>query len=178
MPESEIKRDLGRAAADIDDHVARRILHRKTDPDRRRHRFFDQINFARTGVRGGFADGAFFHFGNAGRHRDDHARPRAHAAAVHFGDEMPQHRLGHFEIRDDAIFQRPHCDDVRRRAPEHALGLVAHRQHFDGAGLNRHDRGLAQHDALIFDINERVRRPEIDPDIAGEPAKKSFKHYI
>ena len=86
---------------------------------------------------------------------------------------MPEHRFGHFEVGDDAIFQRPHGDDVRRRAPEHALRFVAHREDFGGAGLHRDDRWLAQDDSLVFDVNERIRGPEVDSDIAGEPAKKS-----
>ena len=89
------------------------------------------------------------------------------AAVVHLGDEMPQHRLGHFEVRDHAIFQRAHRHDVAGRAAEHALGFVADGQHFVGARLHRDDRRFAQDDALIFDINQRVGRAEIDADVAG-----------
>ena len=173
MPEREISGDFRRAAADVDDHVARRVLHRKPDADRRRHRFFDQINFARAGVRGRFAHGALFHFGDAGRDRDHHARPRPHPSVVHFRDEMAQHRLGHFEIGNDAVLQRPHRDDVAGRAPEHPFRFVADGQALWRAGLHRHHRGFAQDDALVLDVNKRVGRTEIDPDVAGEPAEKS-----
>ena len=79
---------------------------------------------------------------------------------------MPQHRFGHFEVRDHAIFQRAHRDNVRRRTAEHAFRLIAHRQHFVRAGLHRHHGRLAQNDPLVFYINQRVRRAEINPDVA------------
>ncbi len=55
-------------------------------------------------------------------------RGRTHLRLVHFGDEMAQHRLGHFEVGDHAVFQRPNRDDITRRATEHALGFVADRE--------------------------------------------------
>ena len=99
-----------------------------------------------------------------------------HAAVVHLRDEMPQHRLGHFEVGDDAVLQRTDGDDIGRRAAEHAFRLVADGEHFVRAGLHRHDRRLAQDDALILDVDERVGRAEIDADVVGEPAEKSIKH--
>ena len=101
------------------------------------------------------------------RNRDDDARARAHPAVVHLRDEMPQHRFGDFEVGDHAIFQRADRDDIRRRAAEHPFRLVAHRQHFVRARLHCDHRGLAQDDALILHVDERVRRAEIDTDVAG-----------
>ena len=46
------QRDFGRASADVDNHIAGWILHRQTHANRRRHRFFDQINLTSTGVSG------------------------------------------------------------------------------------------------------------------------------
>ena len=95
-------------------------------------------------------------------------RGRAHApGGCALCNEMPQHRLGHFEIRDDAVLQRPHGDDVGGRAAEHPLGFVADRQHLVRARLHRDHRRFAQNDALILDVNQRVGRAEIDPDVAG-----------
>ena len=171
------KRNQGhfrRAAADVDDHVAGRILHRETDADRRGHRFLDQVNLARAGMRGGFADGAFFDFGDARGNRDHHPGTGADAAVVHFRDEMAQHRLGHFEIGDDAVLERSHGNDVGRRAAEHAFRLVADGQHLGSAGLHRYNGRFAQNDTLILDVNEGVGGTEIDPDVTGEPTEKSI----
>ena len=116
---------------------------------------------------GGFAHRAFLHFRDPGRYRDDDPRFRAHPAAVHLLNKVTQHRFGHFEVRDDAIFQGPHGDDVGRRASEHPLRFIADCEHFVGPGLDRHDRRFTKHDALVFDVDERVRRPEVDADVAG-----------
>ena len=53
------------------------------------------------------------------------------------------------------------------RAAEHPLGFVTDRQHLVRARLHCHHRRFAQHDALIFDVDERVGRAEIDTDVAG-----------
>src|SRR5437762_1917816 len=161
------KGDLRCASADIDDHITSRILNWKSHTNRRRHRFFDQINFSRASMGSRFPHRALFHFGNSGRDRDHHPRPRAHPAIMDFADEMPQHRLCNFEIGDYTILERANRDNIRRRAAEHPLGLVAYRQHSICAGLHGHHRRLTQNDSLIFDVNKSVRRAQIDPDIAG-----------
>ena len=86
---------------------------------------------------------------------------------MHFRDEMPEHRFGDFEVRDDAIFQRPHRDDIRRRATEHPFRFVPDGENFVRACLHRHDRRFTQNYALVFDVNECVRRAEVDADVAG-----------
>jgi hypothetical protein len=86
---------------------------------------------------------------------------------VHFGDEVPQHRFRHFEVRNDAIFKRTHCNDVCRCATEHTLGFVTDSQHSVGAGLDGDDRWFAQNDPLILYVNKSVCRAQIDPDVAG-----------
>jgi hypothetical protein len=53
------------------------------------------------------------------------------------------------------------------RAPEHPLGLVADRADLAGHRVQRHDRGLAQDDALVLDVYERVGGAEIDSDVAA-----------
>ena len=63
-------------------------------------------------MRGGFADGPFLDFRDTGRDRDHDPRFRADPASVHFRDEMPKHRFGHFKVCDDAVFQRADRDNV------------------------------------------------------------------
>ena len=85
---------------------------------------------------------------------------------MHFRNEMAQHRFGHLEVRDHAVFHRTHRHDVRRGPAQHSFRVVTHRQHLVRAGLHRHDRWLAQDDALVLDVHKRVRRAKIDPDVA------------
>ena len=81
--------------------------------------------------------------------------------------EMPgiEGALRDLEVRDHAVFQRTNRNDISRRAPEHPLRLIAHRQHPARPRLHCHDRRLAQNDPVIFYINERVRRAQVDPDV-------------
>src|SRR5207249_11287262 len=162
------KGDLRRASTDIDDHVASGILHWKSHADCCCHRFFDQINFPRTGMRGTFAHRALFHLSDSGGNRDHDSRSRVHTAAVvYFGNEMSQHRLRHFEVGNHAILQWAHRDDIRRRPAEHSPRLVTDRQHFVRAGLHCYDRWLAQYNPLIFYVNKGVRRADVEADVAG-----------
>ena len=170
------ERDFRRAAADVDDHVAGGFLDRKADADGRGHGFLDEVNLARAGVSGGIFDRAFFHFGDAGGHGDDDARAHHAAAAVRFADKVGQHGLGDFEIGDDAVFERTDGDDVAGRAAEHALGLVADREDFVRAGLDGHDGGFAQDNALIADVNKGVGCAEVDADIARKETEKLSEH--
>src|SRR5437870_2252423 len=55
---------------------------------------------------------------------------------VCLGDEVAQHGFRDIEVRDDAIFERSHCDDVCQCAAEHAFGFVTDSQHSVGAGLH------------------------------------------
>ncbi len=80
---------------------------------------------------------------------------------------MTQHRLGHFEVCDHAVFQRSHGHDVGRRPAEHPFRFIADREHFVGAGLDGDNRRFAQDNPLVFNVDQRVRRPEIDPDVVG-----------
>src|SRR6185503_17798729 len=63
--------DLGRTAADVDDHVAARLGDRKPGADRRSHGLFDQENLAGTGTLRALLHGALLDFGDAERHADD-----------------------------------------------------------------------------------------------------------
>ena len=76
-------RDLGGAAADVDDHVAARLVHRQVGADRRGHRLFDDVHrLARAGVLGGVLHGTLLDTGDARRHADHHARLAPPAACT------------------------------------------------------------------------------------------------
>ena len=127
-------RDLRRAAADVDDQAAGWLADGQARTDRRGHGLLDEPRPARAGVEGRVADGALLDFGHAARDADQHPRPRDEAdAVVHLVHEVLDHLLGHVEVADDAVAQRPDGDDVGRRAAEHALRLGADGQHALGA---------------------------------------------
>src|SRR5262249_7386609 len=90
---------------------------RRAGAQRGGHRLFDQVGLAGAGVEGGVVDGALLDLGDTARDADYDARPRdAEAVAlVHGADEVVQHALRDVEVGDDAVFQRTHGNDVRRR---------------------------------------------------------------
>ena len=78
---------------------------------------------------------------------------------------MPQHLLGHLEVVDHAVFERPDRTDGAGGAAEHALGLGAHGVDFACALVDGHDRRLGQHDAAAANVDERVGGTEVDGDV-------------
>ena len=95
---------------------------------------------------------------------------------MHLVHEVLDHLLGHVEVADDAIAQGPDGDDVGRRAAQHALRLCANREHALGALVDRDDARLADDDAAVAYVNERVRRAKIDADVAREQAQEGVEH--
>ena len=113
-------RHLAGAAADVHHHVAGGLAHRQAGADRRRHRLLDQVGLARSGRQAGLLDGALLDPGHPGGHADHHARVRP-AVLVHLLDEVAQHLLGHVEVGDHAVLERPdRLDRARACGPASA----------------------------------------------------------
>jgi hypothetical protein len=64
-------RGLARAAADVDDHVADRLVDGQVGADGGRHRLFDQVGVGGAGTPGGVGDGAPLDLGDGRGHADD-----------------------------------------------------------------------------------------------------------
>ena len=164
--------DVGRAAADVDDHVAGRLGDRHAGADRRRHRFLDQVHFAGLGAVGAVFHRALLDLRDLRRHADDDARPHPDVAVVRLLDEVGQHLLGDLEVGDDAVLHRLDGDDVAGRAAEHVLGVLA-----DGLDpavhlVDGHDRRLVDDDALAAGVDAGVGGAEVD----GQVTRKQRKH--
>ena len=161
--------DLGRAAADVDDHVAGRLADGQAGADGGGHRLLDQVRLAGAGAQARLLDGALLDPGHAGGDADDDARMRP-AVLVHLLDEVPQHLLGDVEVGDHAVLQRPDGADRPRRAAEHALGLDPDGVDLTGAGVDRDHARLAENDPAATHVDERVGRAEIDRHITATEA--------
>ncbi len=165
-------RDLGGAAADVDDHVPGRLGDGKPGADRGGHRLLDQVRLARAGGERRLLDRALLDARDARRDADDDARVRK-AVLMDLLDEVPEHLLGHVEVGDDAVLQRADRLDRARRAAEHPLGLDADGVHLTGALVDRDDGRLREHDAAPAHVDERVRGAEIDRHVAAaEPCHR------
>ena len=162
-------RDLGGATADVDDHVAGRLVNREPCADRGGHRLLDHHDgLACTRVLRRLLHGAPFDAGDPRRDADHHSGLRPSVALVHPLDEVAEHLLADVEVGDHAVLQRTHRHDVARRATEHPLGLRTDRQDVAGARVHRHDRRLVEHDALAPHVDDRVRRSEVDGHVAAD----------
>ena len=96
--------DLGRPAADVNDHRADRLGHGQARPDGSGHRLLDEIGFFGTGLLGGLDNGPALHLGDARRDADDDDRVEKALAAVDLLDKIAQHTLGLIEVGDDSVF--------------------------------------------------------------------------
>src|SRR6266540_739255 len=111
-------------------------------------------------------------------------RPAPIAAAIgsstsraHLADEVVEHLLGDVEVADDTVLERTDRDDARRRPPDHSLRLCADREDVTGTQILRDDRRLRDDDAASTHVDQRVRGPEIDADIAREQAEESVEQW-
>ena len=149
----------------------------QTGTDRGGHGLLDESGPACAGVQRRVANGSLFNFSDATWDADEHSWTGDQAdAIVHLVHEVLDHLLGHVEVADDAVAQRPHRDDVGRRAAEHALCLCPDGQHALRALVDRDDARLADDDAAVAHVDERVRSAEIDADIAREHAEEGVEH--
>ena len=161
--------DLAGAAADVDDHRAGRLADRQAGADRGRHRLLDQVGLTGAGGQAGLLDGALLDPGHAGGNADDDAR-MGEAVLVDLLDEVAEHLLGHVEVGDHAVLERPDRLDRARGAAEHPLRLHADRVDLAGARVDRDDARLGEHDAAAADVDERVGGAEVDGHVAAAEA--------
>ena len=73
-PAERDHRDLARATADVDDHVAERLVDRQRRADRRGHRLLDEERLRRARAPRGFEHRALLDVRDGRRHADQHAR--------------------------------------------------------------------------------------------------------
>src|SRR5260370_1160179 len=77
-------------------------------------------------------DGALFHLRDFARNPDDDPRMDQHLAPVGLLNEVVEHALGYFEIRDDPVLHGTDSHNVARRTAEHVLRFSAYGLHFTG----------------------------------------------
>ena len=146
--------------------LADRVRDREPRTDGGRHRLLDQVDGARACRAGRLVDRAPLHIGDPARHAEHDPR-EGEARAARPGDEMAQHLLGHLEVGDHAVAQRPRRADRRGRAPDHPLRLGPDGVHPPGLLGDRDHRGLEEHDPAPADEHERVRGAEVDRHVAA-----------
>jgi hypothetical protein len=131
---------------------------REPGADGGRHRLLDQVRLPGARAQTGLLDGPLLDAGDPGRDADDDPGVGP-AVLVDLLDEVPEHLLGHLEVRDHAVLQRADGLDRAGGTSEHPLGLDPDRVHFAGAGIDRHHARLRQHNAAAADVDQRVCGP-------------------
>ena len=87
---------------------------------------------------------------------------------MRFIDEIREKLLGDLEIGNDAVRKGPYSANMRRRLPEHHLRFFPDGDDLPRLVIDRDNRRFRDHDAAAAHIDERIRRPEVDTDIASE----------
>ena len=170
-------RDLGGAAADVDDHVAGRLVHREPRADRRGHRLLDdEGGLARAGELGRLLHGA----------RSTPVIPEGMQMTMRgfahrrWCTRWMKYRSIFSQMSKSAItpsFKRSDGLDVTGRAAEHPLRLDADREHPPVLRVHRDDRRLVEHDAAAAHVHERVGGPEVDGHVtANDRGKPGLRH--
>src|SRR6185369_4163479 len=73
---------------------------------------------------------------------------------------------------DDAVLHRLDGDNVAGGAAEHFLGFLADGFHVAVVLVDGDDGGLVHDDAAALRVNQRVRRSQVDGQVAGEHAEQ------
>ena len=84
---------------------------------------------------------------------------------MHLGDEILQHRLGDFKIRNDSILHGTDRHNAAWGAPQHALGRRANGQYLLGVAMHSDHGRFTQHHPFPSNIDQGVGGPEVNSQI-------------
>ena len=64
--------------------------------------------------------------------------------------------MSHFEVCNDAVFERADCDDVAWSSAKHAFCIITDSEDLIGSCLDCDHRRLAKNNAMVFDVDQSV----------------------
>ena len=156
-------RDFGRAAANVDDHIAGRIGHGHASANRGGQRLADQVGSAGSRIERRVANRASFDAGDASGHADHDLGANQREAAAGLIDEVAEHFLGDDVIGDHTVAHWANdFNRLTRFAPEHVAGFKTNGLNFSIFGGNCHHGGFIDDNAASAHKNEDVGRPQVD----------------
>ena len=165
--------DLGRAASNVDHHVALGLQHIDADTDGGGHRLMDHAYLLGSGLLGALAHGTLLDIGDAGRDAYHHAERRRQERAVDVGhaDKLADEVLRHFEVGDDTATQRTHSLDILVvSAAIHALGFLADCDNLVVVAVVGHNRRFVD-DHLVVIYHDGVGGAKVHCYLAVEERK-------
>ena len=97
---------------------------------------------------------------------------------MHLSDEMLDHFLRNLKIRDHAFAHGADGFDIAGGFSQHLLSFLANGKNLLPAANfhNRHNRRFVQYNATPLNINQRIRRTQIDRHIGRKHTQQIRKH--
>ena len=166
-------RRLAGSAANVDDHVANRFVDRKVGADCGSHGLFDELCIGCACTAGRIGDCSALDLGDGRRHADDHLGS-GETADANTLQQQADHALGDLEVGDGPAAKWANGHDVSGSTADHLPRLAPGCKYFAGLAVERNDRGFVQHNAAALHVHERVRRAEIDREVAGHVLSTSL----
>ena len=87
---------------------------------------------------------------------------------MRFLNEVVEHLLGNFKIRDNTVLHRLNCYDVAGRPSEHLFGILTDGFDPPCCLIDRYNRGLVHDDALRPRIDARVSGAQVNGQVIRE----------
>jgi len=87
---------------------------------------------------------------------------------MNFLNEVTEHALGCIEVSNNTIFQRANCNDIARRAADHALRFNTNRKNCASILVNCYNRWLIENNAASTNIDKCVCCSKIDSHITPD----------
>ena len=171
------QRDFGGAAADVHHHAAAGLQHWKVGADGGRHRFFDEMGFARACVQRRLDDGAFLDLGDPARYAHHHARPgHGHPALLmRFLNQIIQHASGDFVLADDAVAQRTNDHDVFRVLAPHFFGARPDFNRRSGLAVDGDEGRLIDDNAFATHIHQGIRGTQVNANVERKQPEEEIQ---
>ena len=158
---------VGGSTANVNNHVANGGIDVQPCANGGGNRLFDQVGLLRARFACGIQHCLFLYLGNARGNADHNVRLEKEISA-----SATNKILDHFErdlvLADNTVTQRSDRNNVAGGAAQHLLCFDAHLEDAVGVGVDRHNRGLLEHNALALHVDQNGCGTEVYADVTAE----------
>ena len=157
--------DICRTAADIHDHIAARPGNIDPRANRCSNRLLNNKHFPCTCCVCRIFNRTLLDLSHTARHTDRNPRLAVTAASHCLLDKILDHLFRHSIIRNHALPQRTHCNDIARRPSKHQSRFLADCFDFICVAVKCNHRRLLQDNSLALHIYQYTGCTQINSDI-------------
>ena len=155
------------STANVDNHIADRGIDVQPCANSSGNGLLDQISLLRARLTCSIENGFFFNLGDT-RGNTDHNVGLEEKISASATNEILNHFEGDLILADNAVTQGSDRHDIAGGTAQHLLCLNAHLENAVGVGVDRHHRGLLQHNALALHVNENGCGAKVNAYVAAE----------